>query len=396
MYAMQLFLVNDVQTGASRGFVMGAVRQDGHLPFPMPNRPFAISQEWRELTFMHWKVDPERLKPHLPDGLEIDLFNGEAYVGVIPFVMKNVRPRGLPSVPGISTFAEFNVRTYVIKDGQAGVFFLTLDAKSLVTCFYAPRAYGLPYRYAKAKVKYEGESLQWRSRRSSDGAELIGSTSNKGPLQSSDSNTLEHYFFERYCLYTEHQGCIRRAYVYHQPWSFTEAEVNLESNTLLESYNMGLDALSPDLIHYSQGLLVKTWPIEVAEKIHVDDRRDFLFLDGDCGLCHRLATFIDKRLGKGKNLGYRPILDEDAQRVIQTLPTKLRDADSVYLIRNGKPYIRSAAGIRCVLYMRWYYKMWFPVLWLIPLPLRNIGYRLIAKFRHKFFKRPSECLFRVD
>ena len=396
MYAMQLFLVNDVQTGASRGFAMGAVRQDGHLPFPMPNRPFAISQECRELTFMHWKVDPERLKPHLPDGLEIDLFNGEAYVGVIPFVMKNVRPRGLPSVPGISTFAEFNVRTYVIKDGQAGVFFLTLDAKSLVTCFYAPRAYGLPYRYAKASVKYEGESLQWRSRRSSDGAELIGSTSNKGPLQSSDSNTLEHYFFERYCLYTEHQGCIRRAYVYHQPWSFTEAEVNLESNSLLESYNMGLDALSPDLIHYSQGLLVKTWPIEVAEKIHVDDRRDFLFLDGDCGLCHRLATFIDKRLGKGKNLGYRPILDEDAQRVIQTLPTKLRDADSVYLIRNGKPYIRSAAGIRCVLYMRWYYKMWFPVLWLIPLPLRNIGYRLIAKFRHKFFKRPSECLFRVD
>ena len=396
MYAMQLVLVNDVQTGASRGFAMGAVRQDVHLPFPMPDRPFAISQEWRELTFMHWKVDPERLKPHLPDGLEIDLFNGEAYVGVIPFVMKNVRPRGLPSVPGISTFAEFNVRTYVIKDGQAGVFFLTLDAKSLVTCFYAPRAYGLPYRYAKAKVKYEGESLQWRSRRSSDGAELIGSTSNKGPLQSSDSNTLEHYFFERYCLYTEHQGCIRRAYVYHQPWSFTEAEVNLESNSLLESYNMGLDALSPDLIHYSQGLLVKTWPIEVAEKIHVDDRRDFLFLDGDCGLCHRLATFIDKRLGKGKNLGYRPILDEDAQRVIQTLPTKLRDADSVYLIRNGKPYIRSAAGIRCVLYMRWYYKMWFPVLWLIPLPLRNIGYRLIARFRHKFFKRPSECLFRVD
>ena len=393
---MQLFLVNDIQTGASRGFAMGAVRQDGHLPFPMPNRPFAISQEWRELTFMHWKVDPERLKPHLPDGLEIDLFNGEAYVGVIPFVMKNVRPRGLPSVPGISTFAEFNVRTYVIKDGQAGVFFLTLDAKSLVTCSYAPRAYGLPYRYAKAKVKYEGESLQRRSRRSSDGAELIGSTSNKGPLQSSDSNTLEHYFFERYCLYTEHHGCIRRAYVYHQPWSFTEAEVNLESNSLLESYNMGLDALSPDLIHYSQGLLVKTWPIEVAEKIHVDDRRDFLFLDGDCGLCHRLATFIDKRLGKGKNLGYRPILDEDAQRVIQTLPAKLRDADSVYLIRNGKPYIRSAAGIRCVLYMRWYYKMWFPVLWLIPLPLRNIGYRLIAKYRHKFFKRPSECLFRVD
>ena len=375
---------------------MGAVREDGHLPFPMPNRSFALSQEWRDLTFMHWKVDPERLKPHLPDGLEIDFFQGDAYVGVIPFIMKNVHPRGLPSVPGISTFAEFNIRTYVVKDGQPGVFFLTLDVKSLVTCFYAPRAYGLVYRYAKAKVKRQGETLHWKSRRSSDGVQLIGSSTFKGSIQTATEETLEHFLFERYCLYTEHKGCLRRAYVYHRPWNFHEAEVNLETNSLLESYDMGLDVLAPDVVHYSNGLPVKTWSIEVAERININDQRDFLFLDGDCGLCNRLTTFLDKRLGKGKQLGYRPILDADAQRIIQTLPAKLRDADTVYLIRNGKPYIRSGAGIRGVLYMRWYYKIWFPLLWLIPLPLRNIGYRLIAKYRHKFFKRPSECLFRVD
>ena len=375
---------------------MGALVDNGHLPFSMPNRPHAISQEWRELTFMHWKVDPKRLQPHLPDGLEIDLFEGEAYVGVIPFIMKNVRPRRLPAVPGISTFAEFNVRTYVVKDGQAGVFFLTLDAKSLVTCFHAPRAYGLAYRYAKAKVKRNADVLQWQSRRSSDGAELRGTSTGKVLKQSAEVGSLEHFLFERYCLYTEHKGCLRRAYVHHQPWTFQEGDITLEANSLLESYDLGLDVHAPDLVHISKGLPVKTWSIEVAERIDVNDQRDFLFLDGDCGLCHRLATFIDKRLGKGKQLGYRPILDEDAQRVIQALPSKLRDADSVYLIRNGKAYIRSAAGIRCVLYMRWYYKMWFPVLWLIPLPLRNIGYRLIAKYRHKFFKRPSECLFRVD
>jgi len=375
---------------------MGAVYEGEHLPFPMPKRPFAISQQWRDLTFMHWKVDPKRLQPHLPEGLEIDLFEGEAYVGVIPFIMKNVRPRRLPTVPGISTFAEFNVRTYVVKNGQAGVFFLTLDAKSLITCIHAPRAYGLAYRYAKAKVKRNGDALQWQSRRSSDGAELRGTSKAKGPMQSAKAGSLEHFLFERYCLYTEYNGCLRRAYVYHQPWRFQEGDMTLEANSLLASYDLGLDVHAPDLVHISKGLPVKTWPIEVAERIDVNDQRDFLFLDGDCGLCHRLATFIDKRLGKGKQLGYRPILHEDAQRVIQTLPGKLRDADSVYLIRNGKPYIRSAAGIRCVLYMRWYYKMWFPVLWLIPLPLRNIGYRLIAKYRHKFFKRPTECLFRVD
>ena len=375
---------------------MGAKGEGEHLPFPMPNRPYAISQEWRDLTFMHWKVDAEKLKPHLPSRLEIDMFEGEAYVGVIPFMMKNVRPRGLPSVPGISTFAEFNVRTYVVKDGQPGVFFLTLDAKSMLTCFHAPRAYGLAYRYAKANVKRNEDALKWQSRRSSDGAQLRGTSNPKGSIQSAASGTLEFFLFERYCLYTEHQDCLRRAYVYHQPWSFQEGDVELETNTLLESYNMELDVLSPELVHISKGLPVKTWSIELAERIDVNDQRDFLFLDGDCGLCHRLATFIDKRLAKGQQLGYRPILHENAQRVIETLPKKLRDADSVYLIRNGKPYIRSAAGIRCVLYMRWYYKMWFPMLWLIPLPLRNIGYRLIAKYRHKFFKRPTECLFRVD
>jgi len=125
-------------------------------------------------------------------------------------------------------------------------------------------------------------------------------------------------------------------------------------------------------------------------------QRDFLLLDGDCGLCHRLATFLDKRLATGVDIGYRPLDSEEAQTMIAALPQSMKDADTVYLLRNGRYYTRSAAAVRCLLYMRWYYKMWFPVLWLIPLPLRNIGYRLIAKYRHTFFKRPTECLFRVD
>ena len=81
--------------------------------------------------------------------------------------------------------------------------------------------------------------------------------------------------------------------------------------------------------------------------------RDFLLLDGDCELCHRLATFMDKRLARGQDIGYRPILSEEGQAMIAKLPQKQQDADSVYLIRKGKSYIRSAAGIRCLLYMKW-------------------------------------------
>ena len=124
--------------------------------------------------------------------------------------------------------------------------------------------------------------------------------------------------------------------------------------------------------------------------------RDFLLLDGDCGLCNKLAIFLDKRLGKNMDIAYRPILSAEGQKLVATLPQNQQDADSVYLIRNGKSYIRSAAGIRCLLYMKWYYRMWFPILWLIPLPIRDIGYRIIAKYRHKIFKKPETCLFRID
>lgn len=125
-------------------------------------------------------------------------------------------------------------------------------------------------------------------------------------------------------------------------------------------------------------------------------KRDVLLLDGDCGLCNRLAIFLDKRLGKGKDIAYRTILSQEGQELIATFPQKQQDADSVYLLRNGKSYIRSAAGIRCLLYMKWYYRMWFPILWIIPFPLRDIGYRIIAKYRHKVFKKPETCLFRID
>lgn len=130
--------------------------------------------------------------------------------------------------------------------------------------------------------------------------------------------------------------------------------------------------------------------------INMNSERDILLLDGDCGLCNKLAIFLDKRLGKGRDIAYRAILSHEGQELITTFPQKQQDADTVYLLRNGKSYIRSAAGIRCLLYMKWYYRMWFPVLWIIPFPLRDIGYRIIAKYRHKIFKKPETCLFRID
>ena len=368
-----------------------------HLPFPMPSRKHTLSQEWRELTFMHWAVDIDKLRPHIPDGLEIDTFQNKAYVGVVPFIMKNVRPVWFVSTPLISTFPEFNIRTYVKKDGIAGVLFLTLEAQSIVTCNYAPSAYGLPYRYAKGKVTTSNDRVKWQTSRKREGFELSGTTVVKGPKQQAKRGSLEEFLFERYCLYTVKNGNIMRGYTHHKKWEFQTAEVDIEVNSLTKSYELGIaDYLAPELTHYSEGVKVRTYSIEIAERIGDDINRDFLFLDGDCGLCHRLATFVDRRMSKNANLGYRPNTSPDARRIIAAMPQKYRESDTVYLIRNGRPFMKSSAAIRCLLYMRWHYRILFPVCWLIPLPIRNFAYTVVARFRHKIFKKPDVCSFRID
>jgi uncharacterized protein YqjF (DUF2071 family) len=246
---------------------MGRQMRSDHLPFAMPDKQFALSQEWRHLTFMHWEVDVEKLRPHIPKGLEIDLFNGKAYVGTIPFLMKNVRPRLLPPVPGISTFPEFNIRTYVKRNGKAGVLFLTLEAQSRITCFHAPRKYGLPYRYAKCKISVKDDLYKWTSKRASDGVALIGQCRAKGDLMKAEKGSLEEFLFERYSLYTSHNDKVHMAYTQHNPWEFQEGEVEITNNTLTESYDLGIENLfNPDHVHMSHGVHVHTWPIQVIEE----------------------------------------------------------------------------------------------------------------------------------
>jgi len=240
-----------------------------HIPFEMPERKCTLYQNWKNLTFMHWKVDAKALQPHIPEGLEIDFFNGDTYIGAIPFIMEKVRPRGLPWVPFISTFGEFNIRAYVTKDGIPGVLFLTLDAQSRVTCFHAPRSYGLPYRYAKCHVDVESEEhYSWSSRRKNGGQSLIGTTKKAGPDERAAEGSLEYFLFERYSLYTWHNGVLKRAYTHHLPWKYSVAEVEVESNTLLESFHLGIkDSLRPEYIHMSSGVEVQTWNIEPIEVV---------------------------------------------------------------------------------------------------------------------------------
>ena len=128
----------------------------------------------------------------------------------------------------------------------------------------------------------------------------------------------------------------------------------------------------------------------------LEKEKDILLLDGECGLCHRLALFMDSHLAPGVNIAYRPIRSDEAQEVISRLPEWQKNADTVYLLRRRVIYIRSSAAIRCLLYLTWYYKLWYPILWLVPLPVRDLVYWIMSKNTHMIFQRTDTCSFRID
>ena len=124
-----------------------------------------------------------------------------------------------------------------------------------------------------------------------------------------------------------------------------------------------------------------------------EDHHDYLFLDGFCGLCNRSVNFMNSRLIDGEKISFYPINSVYAQDRIKMFPLYQQNADTVYLIRNGRSYIRSSAAIRCLLYLKWYYSIWFYILWLIPFPIRDIVYIFISKVRYKIFPKVNSCTF---
>ena len=125
----------------------------------------------------------------------------------------------------------------------------------------------------------------------------------------------------------------------------------------------------------------------------VDKNTDILLLDGDCGLCHRLAIFMEKHLDSMKKIKFQSIESSSSQELIQNFPKNQQNMDTVYLYTKGKSYTRSSAAIRCLLFLKWYWKIWFPIFWIVPLPLRDFIYTIIAKNRHRIFSKPDVCLF---
>jgi len=278
-----------------------------------------MSMRWTDLLFMHWPIGPEEMRQAVPGDFDLDLYDGKAWVGVVPFHMQSTRPRFCPPIPqklmkvSPSSFPELNVRTYVsvkVKENGLtrqlpGVFFFSLDAASKTAVRLARWTFNLPYFDAKIRVTEEDGWTHYQSQRTHFGspsgnfaasyrakpkksvyrdetdregeapAEPVHPSTKREPVtttssspdhsltlraQTSQPGSLEHFLTERYRLFTlgrKGRG-VRVGEIAHQPWPLQQAECDLSVCEMTNGLGFELPTTEP-VLHYADQLDVVAW-----------------------------------------------------------------------------------------------------------------------------------------
>jgi uncharacterized protein YqjF (DUF2071 family) len=224
-----------------------------------------MRQIWHDLLFAHWPLAPARIRPLVPAQLTLDLFDGQCWIGVVPFWMSGVRARGIPPFPGLSRFPELNVRTYVTYGGKPGVYFFSLDAANFPAVWTARKFFHLPYFYAAMKSIARDDTIFYFSKRRHSEAEFRASYRPIAAVQLADKESLADWLTARYCLYTTHEDQVYRCEIHHLPWPLQAAQAEFERNSMAEAANIAFPDVPP-LLHFSKRLEVLIWPLRRADQ----------------------------------------------------------------------------------------------------------------------------------
>lgn len=216
---------------------------------------------WDKLLFVHWPLAVSALEPLLPTGVKVDTFDGDAWLGLVPFLMRDVHPGGLPALPGLSAFPELNVRTYVTVDGVPGVWFFSLEATNPVAVRIARAGFYLPYFDARMRTRIHGKEVVFSSTRTHRNAPPAVFSARYRPLSGTPTEdaALLHFLTARYSLYSaDPKGRLYRADIRHESWPLARAEVSLELPPSEMTRQLGLNLPdTPPLLHYAERLEVK-------------------------------------------------------------------------------------------------------------------------------------------
>lgn len=238
--------------GAARDAAAGAPVQPVRLP--------VIVHRWEHMTFLHWRYDPAAIQPHLPDGLEVERFGGDAWVSLTPFQL-TVRPPGLPRIPLLSTFPETNLRTYVrTRNGATGIWFLAVEAQRLPAVLAARAAWGLPYNWSSMTFERDGDVVRYTGERRwprAAGAGYAIRVEAGAPMPRGRIRPLDDWLVSRFRLFGTLAGKLLRIQAEHEPWPLRRVKLLELRQDLLTRLGLPAPAEAP-LAHFSDGVQVKT------------------------------------------------------------------------------------------------------------------------------------------
>lgn len=239
---------------------MVSVTAEQHVSVPL------LRASWEALTFVHWRVEPERMQALLPRRLKVDVYDGTAWVGLTPFMMANMRPLGIPhltaggSMPGaktlrlpdVSSTPETNLRTYVRgPDGRDGLWFLTIDVGNAAVAAALRAAVGAPYHNAGMSVERHGDTVTYTGARSAgDESYRVQVLAREKKVVPTD---LEVWLTGRWRVYTAHLGRLLVTPVEHEPWPLRQASLESLQQNLTTSVGLEEFSQSP-LVHFSDGV----------------------------------------------------------------------------------------------------------------------------------------------
>jgi uncharacterized protein YqjF (DUF2071 family) len=238
---------------------LSSLGEQDHRPWPLPRGPWRLGQTWEYLLFAHWRADHAALARLVPSSLEVETFDGTAWLGVVPFVIKGLRLAMTPPLPVLSAFPELNVRTYVTDGEKPGVWFFSLDAGSRLAVVAARQMYHLPYFHAAMKACGSRDGVRFASVRR-DGQHRFRATYRPvGPRARPRPGSLEHFLTERYCLYAVEAGTLYRGEIHHGPWGLQAAAGAIDENTMAP-----VSLEEEPLLHFARRQDVLVWPAAPA------------------------------------------------------------------------------------------------------------------------------------
>lgn len=225
---------------------------------PHPVRRPVFGQQWRDLTMLHWPVEPELVAPLLPAGTAPDILGGVTYVGLVPFVMAGVKIFGTPPLPYLAGFPETNVRLYAVDGaGRRGVVFRSLEAARLLPVLAARASYHLPYLWARMTVRHGADTVAYTTSRRWPGPRGAGGVVRVRKGERVEADELAMFLTARWGLYSTWYGG-RTAYapVDHPPWALHRAELLEQSEDLVRHAGLPEPAGEPHVL-WSPGVTVR-------------------------------------------------------------------------------------------------------------------------------------------